>query len=717
MSNPFIQSIQPDYSIRRGPLPQLNTTNNTTTNTTNSSLTNYPMAATAFNSDSTYFSGNSGVTSLNALQNAVTISSTNGNLTIAEVGNDIQLTVLAGGIGVESLESLVGNIGLTSTGGSVAITTSGNDINLEATQNVGVTSLESLSGAIGLTSTGGSVAITTSGNDINLEATQNVGVVSLESLTGAIGLTSTGSTVVITTVGNDINLETVGTTPVTDWSLYPAISDVNMANHNITAGDQMGIIVDAGASPSIAIVDIIAQNGTGGRINMTANGGVGGTTYGSIDITANGGTTAGLTSGGSINIISNTPVGTSGSITGKVNINAAGINSYAGAIPTLGSLAGYNFVHGDLAVNVTAGVPPIVPSDPLCVYLYGTNGTLMYGTQYMGRIRPYSDLTINPTDLTIEKYNNGITTGYIVIDGCKTLNMEATASLSVSNGTGSNGDVLGKSGGNLAWVTPASQPQIYQATYYKTTNQNLNDPNTDITFDGFASWNNDGGYITHPSGSTAFTVVQTGLYQLEWNASVTANGATWNTGNNKVISIDITRSPVAEQIVLSQTAVCSTTQNYTQSLSATFYLVAGDVLNCRIQGTFATATPFATALTNTFDLNTWFSWRYISSGGASAYQNPPPVIQTATTTALVPTSANTTYILTSGATQNFTTAGLGTGNAGLVWYVKNASGSDITIQANGSPITGGTSTAHTRTGSMNSSIQIIYWNGTSLIMY
>ena len=276
--------------------------------------------------------------------------------------------------------------------------------------------------------------------------------------------------------------------------------------------------------------------------------------------------------------------------------------------------------------------------------------------------------------------------------------------------------VVGSTGaGNIELTAPT--PPVYQATYYKTTNQSLSDPNTDITFDGLAAWNNTGGYITHVNGTTAFVVVQTGLYQLEWNATVTANGATWNVANNKVISIDITRSPTAEQIVLSQTAVCSTTQNYTQSLSATFYLVAGDVLNCRIQGTFATAVPFATALTNIYDLNTWFTWRYVSSGGASAYQNPPPVLQAAGTTALVPTTANTTYILTSGAIQNFTTAGLGAGNAGLVWFVKNAFGTDITIRHNGVAITGGTSTLHTRTGSMNSSTQIIYWSGTDLSMY
>lgn len=258
---------------------------------------------------------------------------------------------------------------------------------------------------------------------------------------------------------------------------------------------------------------------------------------------------------------------------------------------------------------------------------------------------------------------------------------------------------------------------IYQATYYKSAPQTLTNGSTDITFDSTATWNNDAGYITHTSGTTSFTVVQAGLYQLEWNASVLANGATWNTANSKVISIDITRSPTAEQIVIGQTAVTATTQDYTQSLCSTFYLEAGDVINCRIQGNFASATPTAAGLLNTFDLGTWFSWRFISLGGAVAYQNPPPVIQAAGTTALVPTNANTTYILTSGATQNFTTVGLGVGDSGKVWYVKNAFSADINIQANGVAIAGVTDVLHTKRIDTNTPAQVLYWNGTGLTMY
>jgi len=121
-------------------------------------------------------------------------------------------------------------------------------------------------------------------------------------------------------------------------------------------------------------------------------------------------------------------------------------------------------------------------------------------------------------------------------------------------------------------------------------------------------------------------------------------------------------------------------------------------------------TPGTTELANMTILD-------VTGSGGSSASFPNPVIQVAGTTALVPTSANTTYILTSGATQNFTTAGLGIGNAGLVWYVKNAFGTDISIQHNGGAITGQTATLHTNTGSTNSAQQIIYWNGTNLLMY
>jgi hypothetical protein len=86
-------------------------------------------------------------------------------------------------------------------------------------------------------------------------------------------------------------------------------------------------------------------------------------------------------------------------------------------------------------------------------------------------------------------------------------------------------------------------------------------------------------------------------------------------------------------------------------------------------------------------------------------------------TALTAVNARTLYILTSGLVQDFTTGTLVVGDAGLIWYVKNASAGDINIEENGLPIAGQTATVHQGTGSVNSSTQILYWDGTVLTMY
>lgn len=371
---------------------------------------------------------------------------------------------------------------------------------------------------------------------------------------------------------------------------------------------------------------------------------------------------------------------------------------------------------------------------------------------------------------------------------------------------------------------------VYQATYYKSVQQNLTNGTTDMTFDEEGTWNNDNGYITHTGGTADFTVVQAGLYQLEFNATVIANGATWTASLLKQISIDITRSPTPEIVSIAQNASISSGSNYGQNACSTYNLEAGDVINCRVSNNFATATPYAQGVTNTFDLNTWFSWRYVAAGGASPAvgvvsiagvdgvvtlsspggaigitpngqdielsnngifslagltglvtlsspdasvninvsgsdielqavipvapvdsvggktgtvtfsagtgisldygannadpitiavlnESPPVVVQAAGTTALTSTNNNTIFILTSGTTQDFTTLTLDTPQAGHVWYVKNAKASgDVTVEWNAQPIVG-FATLHARTGSTNSSMQILYWDGADLFIY
>ncbi len=237
-----------------------------------------------------------------------------------------------------------------------------------------------------------------------------------------------------------------------DWSLYPAKGAVNMAGNsllstsavsnnggplNLTAGDgdltltadthifQVAEFVSTSADNGADIlnkakISMDAVNGLQGEINLSARPGFAGI-GGVVNLLAEGGVTPlGVSYGGEINLTATTGTFTSLALTSAVNLNAAGINSYAGATSPIGSLAGGNFVHGDSIVNITAGIPPIF-SDPLCVYLRGTNGILMDSETYVqGPIRPYSDLVQNPVDLYIEDYDNLITHGYIQLRGVST---------------------------------------------------------------------------------------------------------------------------------------------------------------------------------------------------------------------------------------------------------------------------------------------------------
>jgi len=157
------------------------------------------------------------------------------------------------------------------------------------------------------------------------------------------------------------------------------------------------------------------------------------------------------------------------------------------------------------------------------------------------------------------------------------------------------------------FVVPVNN--LFIGQYFKSANQTLSNGATDITFDRQQPWNNTGGYINHTTGTANFTVAKTGLYHLEWNASILGASST-STDLLKQLTIDITRPPLVEQVTISQNASIPTARNYGQSVSATFYLVSGDVINCRVVNTH-TGPASVSGLTNTFDLNTWFTWKYI----------------------------------------------------------------------------------------------------------
>jgi len=170
----------------------------------------------------------------------------------------------------------------------------------------------------------------------------------------------------------------------------------------------------------------------------------------------------------------------------------------------------------------------------------------------------------------------------------------------------------GPTGATGATGPTGAPPSLYIGQYYKSADQTLTSGNTDITFDLTQTWNNTGGYITHTDGTTDFTVAQAGIYQLEFNTVVLANGATYTlTAVGKSVNIDITRSPSGEQTVVSINALQPTAQNYAMSVVGTVYLEVGDVINLRIGNQFTGGPPTARGVQSTFDLNTFFTWRYL----------------------------------------------------------------------------------------------------------
>jgi hypothetical protein len=113
------------------------------------------------------------------------------------------------------------------------------------------------------------------------------------------------------------------------------------------------------------------------------------------------------------------------------------------------------------------------------------------------------------------------------------------------------------------------------------------------------------------------------------------------------------------------------------------------------------------------------------TGGQVVWANPPviPVVPAslgifdylvAGTTALTPALKGITYMfLTGSTTQNFTTAGLGAGDVGWFCYMKNLANLNISVQENGSPISGNP-TLFAATVTANSSMCVAYWDGAIL---
>ncbi len=248
----------------------------------------------------------------------------------------------------------------------------------------------------------------------------------------------TGSNVIVSSINGEQFINGNAET----WSRYPAVSTVQMNGYNIVSGNgnQMSLATDTtmtivSSNGDISIVapndnlltnyavnvrggdlnlkasegaridlfsdvNITAENGNRGRVNITANGGFSNGVNGEVNIVANGGTNPllGVGAGGVVNITANTPIGFS-NLTSAIKLNASGIDIYAGFVPPIGSVAGYNFIYGLGGNVISAGNPPIFPSVPGTNYIWGEFGTTIANDLYTDRILP--NFTIAGQDLTI----------------------------------------------------------------------------------------------------------------------------------------------------------------------------------------------------------------------------------------------------------------------------------------------------------------------------
>lgn len=346
---------------------------------------------------------------------------------------------------VESLE--------LDTSGGVPVTLTSDASGNVLANGVRLTTPADVSGAVGQWSTFPAVS--------DVDMSQN-------DISGCTGLTLTtvapGQAVLTSNAGGQllVNGSVISTGvsgDVTQWATFPAVTAVDMDFLDITRvnqiqGKQVSILGDNAADlTSQGRVDITGQNGLQGQVNITANPGTFGQSVGgSVNITANGGVLGPLTFGGLVTIDANTgSIGSYGAATSAIKMSAAGINSYAGAIPSIASLAGYNFIYGTGGVNICAGLPPLLPNIPLTTYVYGTGGVgleagigaeveVKNSTLATLSLQPRTSTLVNFGDLAISGRSNIVQPNqYVTLDMVKSLTFDPATAASITNVATING--------------------------------------------------------------------------------------------------------------------------------------------------------------------------------------------------------------------------------------------------------------------------------------
>ena len=340
---------------------------------------------------------------------ASTIHVSTGTIGTVQASSVSTATVTASGVVSAGSVSSTGNIqgaSLTTTGGLDMTNSAITRASVVNISNQGVAPYGALTSPDGvmLTWNGAEVKTGAAGNVAqwaNFPAVTNVNM-NGNALSNATTVTTSGD--ITTTAGKvvaplllsaqlqspadlAINAPTGKLDILTSNSISTTTTSGSMANTSYlgidnNVGTSFNITADRGINPlGSASINLLAKNGNGGVVNVTANPGSVAALGGQINLTANGGTITipqpppdppiSVTVGGEVNIVANTGSGGLYTLTSAINLVAAGINSYAGAIPPFGSLAGYNFIYGTGGVSVCAGLPASGVQFPGTAYIYG----------------------------------------------------------------------------------------------------------------------------------------------------------------------------------------------------------------------------------------------------------------------------------------------------------------------------------------------------------
>lgn len=252
----------------------------------------------------------------------------------------------------------------------------------------------------------------------------------------------------------------------------------------------------------------------------------------------------------------------------------------------------------------------------------------------------------------------------------------------------STGDLTGVASLALKGTTNSVtiSPTAATASYSLVLPSAQGSANTYLQNDGTGnlSWTTAANYVTGPASATDNAIARFDLTtgKVIQNSGVTVSDTAGVEGVKSLAFLDSTTGTLTVQ-------PASTTTSYTLTMPSA-----------------QSASGVSSALIN--NGSGILSW---SPAGVL----PPSIIVQPTTYALQASDQSKIFIYTTGGgIINFTNGSLFTG---FYCYVKNGSTGDIDLQFNGVNVLGVTQTLHRSTGSNNSSICLLYYNGTTLTLY